>query len=462
MLEMNNDSDEDDDDDEEGKAHRHHVHRSQTVDLVNALALRPNSGTYTESLGSSRDKRARRHKRKGTGKMVKTSKSRSKSPNFRKRMKLNLKKAREEEDSVPRIGKQRSRTPKAGRSRLHRRQRSKSTTSIRAMMQRGLKDQLSGGKAKTDSNSLSHSLSETHTGHTDEENDPEDSLNEADHAKKGPATLSSTSTKQTMARIATNELEEEMESEYYVEEEVVLPDRQSLKHAYSQSLATTPSRSVDTSSRARSVERKVRKVRAKEAPTSSPQLQFPQIAQLLRDKNRVKPWVWNSKNLGRAEEYRYHRGTQHPLGIGVETVLNFRYMHALMHPNQTRHIGDPNSTTKPNRMGKDKVTVHTVNVRKLKLESYVVDNLKKRANKPITREMAKQPRKSTQPLRSKSPKLQPRKRTHALRAGTPGVNFNSSQRAAAVQPRKLTKPDRPPPAAPTQSPYANVNTKQNK
>lgn len=53
-------------------------------------------------------------------------------------------------------------------------------------------------------------------------------------------------------------------------------------------------------------------------------------------------------------------------------MLNFKYMHSLLHPNQTRHIGDPNSNIQPNRIGMQQVTVRSVNVRELTLDTSTI------------------------------------------------------------------------------------------
>merc|ERR550525_1509117 len=107
-----------------------------------------------------------------------------------------------------------------------------------------------------------------------------------------------------------------------------------------------------------------------------------------RSDSRV-PIFWNKKNVSSVSEYRYPRirtsvqknsnsEIPHPLGLDMTKIQNFEYLHRMLHPDQARHYGDPNSTVKPNKilLGKH-VTERKMNIRKLKVEDYVVARLKK-------------------------------------------------------------------------------------
>ena len=126
---------------------------------------------------------------------------------------------------------------------------------------------------------------------------------------------------------------------------------------------------------------------------------------------RVQQWVWNKKGVSAESDYRYPRtrtsdqkksansDMSHPLGLDMTKIQNFDYLHKLLNPDQFRHVGEPNSTVKPNQimLGKH-VTERKVNIRKLVVEDYVVARLVKnhhaeKTQKPIH---AKQTSKTTQ------------------------------------------------------------------
>merc|ERR1712228_867053 len=97
-----------------------------------------------------------------------------------------------------------------------------------------------------------------------------------------------------------------------------------------------------------------------------------QIAELIKKENRVIPWIWNKRHVGDEARYRYYRN-QHPLGLGIHTIANFKYMHNLLHPLQSKHSGDPNSNVKPNKIGLNEVVVRSVNIRRLRVDKSTAD-----------------------------------------------------------------------------------------
>ena len=181
----------------------------------------------------------------------------------------------------------------------------------------------------------------------------------------------------------------------------------------------------------------------------------------------MQPWVWNKRNKGKEGRYRYHRNP-HPLGIHIETMLNFKYMHSLLHPNQTRHIGDPNSNVQPNRIGMQQVTVRSVNIRQLTLDTSTIHMVNQ--NNTINQKTHPQNRPKTvktPPMTSshKRPMSGPPKPPRGPPRGPKSVPPQQRKQTAhpPLQQRKPTgppqqrKPTRPPPIPPKPS---NNNTKQ--
>merc|ERR1712228_1006499 len=68
----------------------------------------------------------------------------------------------------------------------------------------------------------------------------------------------------------------------------------------------------------------------------------------------------------------YYRN-QHPLGLSIHTIANFKYMHNLLHPLQSKHSGDPNSNVKPNKIGLNEGVVRSVNIRRLRVDKSTAD-----------------------------------------------------------------------------------------
>ena len=224
--------------------------------------------------------------------------------------------------------------------------------------------------------------------------------------------------------------------------------------------------------------------------------------------HRVQPWVWNKKQVGEDGRYRYHR-SPHPLGLGIHTIANFKYMHSLLHPNQTRHIGDPNSNIQPNRIGPQSVIVRSVNIRKLKLDTSTLHMVNQnntinqktrpqnRVKTPAVRIQKQQQQQQQQQrpeqshsipsnlpsnlpskLPTKLPAKQPRKKTHEQSStptsshrrplsGPPKKPPRGPPRSAkSVPPQSRShsvqqrKPTRPPPTPPEKSNNNNNNSKQ--
>lgn len=169
---------------------------------------------------------------------------------------------------------------------------------------------------------------------------------------------------------------------------------------------------------------------------------------------RVRQWVWNRKKISAEDEYRYARtrtasqqqatsiaDMSHPLGLDMTKLTNFQYLHKLLNPDQSRHIGDPNSMVKPNQIVLNKhVTPRKVNIHKLKVEEYVVERLKKNYNdqkiqKPIH---AKKSRKSTEPLQPSRSTMQrytksdaaPPSMSYLKRNGTPKPSNSKANQAS--------------------------------
>merc|ERR1712228_406736 len=87
---------------------------------------------------------------------------------------------------------------------------------------------------------------------------------------------------------------------------------------------------------------------------------------------KLIPRIWNKRHVGDEARYRYYRN-QHPLGLGIHTIANFKYMHNLLHPLQSKHSGDPNSNVKPNKIGLNEVVVRSVNIRRLRVDKSTAD-----------------------------------------------------------------------------------------
>ena len=191
---------------------------------------------------------------------------------------------------------------------------------------------------------------------------------------------------------------------------------------------------------------------------------------------RVPPWVWNRKNEGIDGRYRYHRNP-HPLGVGLETMLNFDYMHKLLHPNQTRHIGDPNSNVQPNRIGMQHVVVRSVNIRRLTLDTSTIhmvnqNNAINQKTHPQNRPKAvktppMRPQQNNQssltnrrPIsRSKGPKSQQRQ-SLPPRGPPRAPKSQPPQRKTISHLPQQRKPSRPPPMPPKPSNNNNKSGKQ--
>ena len=144
-------------------------------------------------------------------------------------------------------------------------------------------------------------------------------------------------------------------------------------------------------------------------------------------------------------------------------MLNFKYMHSLLHPNQTRHVGDPNSNVQPNRIGMQHVIVRSVNIRKLTLDTSTIHMVNQ--NNAINQKTHPQNR----PKAVKTPPIRPQQQTHRLTMSVPRGPSRGpkslppqsqprQQRKTTAHPPQQRKPTRPPPMPPKPPNNNNSNT----
>lgn len=95
------------------------------------------------------------------------------------------------------------------------------------------------------------------------------------------------------------------------------------------------------------------------------------------DVNRqVSTGDYGSGIIGEDDVYLYVQ-RYHPLGVGLRAMNNFGYLHELLHPEQTKHIGDPNNSIQPNAINVQTLFHKVVNLRTLTLDVSTL-NLKRK------------------------------------------------------------------------------------